>query len=84
MKLAFCGLGLMGEPMVRRLVAAGHTVKVWNRTPAKAQALSALGVQLCDTPAQAASDVDGAIMCLLSRPRGQASCLISPTHSPKP
>lgn len=67
MKLAFCGLGLMGEPMVRRLVDAGHTVKVWNRTRAKAQALSALGVQLCDTPAQAASDVDGVIMCLLNQ-----------------
>ena len=62
MKLAFCGLGLMGEPMVQRLLAAGHTVKVWNRTPAKAQALIALGAQWCDTPAQAASDVDGVFM----------------------
>ena len=66
MKLAFCGLGLMGEPMVKRLLAAGHTVKVWNRTPAKAQALTALGAQWCDTPAQAASDVDGVFMCLLN------------------
>ena len=66
MKLAFCGLGLMGEPMVKRLLAAGHTVKVWNRTPAKAQALIALGAQWCDTPAQAASDVDGVFMCLLN------------------
>jgi 3-hydroxyisobutyrate dehydrogenase-like beta-hydroxyacid dehydrogenase len=66
MKLAFCGLGLMGEPMVKRLLAAGHTVHVWNRTPAKAQALTALGAQWCDTPAQAASDVDGVFMCLLN------------------
>ena len=66
MKLAFCGLGLMGEPMVQRLLAAGHTVNVWNRTPAKAQALIALGAQWCDTPAQAASDVDGVFMCLLN------------------
>jgi len=66
MKLAFCGLGLMGEPMVKRLLAAEHTVKVWNRTPAKAQALIALGAQWCDTPAQAASDVDGVFMCLLN------------------
>ena len=56
----------MGEPMVKRLLAAGHTVKVWNRTPAKAQALIALGAQWCDTPAQAASDVDGVFMCLLN------------------
>jgi len=56
----------MGEPMVKRLLAAEHTVKVWNRTPAKAQALIALGAQWCDTPAQAASDVDGVFMCLLN------------------
>jgi 3-hydroxyisobutyrate dehydrogenase-like beta-hydroxyacid dehydrogenase len=66
MKLAFCGLGLMGEPMVKRLLAAGHTVHVWNRTPAKAQALIELGADWCDTPAQAASDVDGVLMCLLN------------------
>jgi 2-hydroxy-3-oxopropionate reductase len=66
MKLAFCGLGLMGEPMVKRLLAAGHAVNVWNRTRAKAQALIELGAQWCDTPAQAASDVDGVFMCLLN------------------
>jgi 2-hydroxy-3-oxopropionate reductase len=66
MKLAFCGLGLMGKPMVRRLLAAGHTVNVWNRTPAKAQALIQLGAQLCATPAEAASNVDGVFMCLLN------------------
>ncbi|WP_297728671.1 NAD(P)-dependent oxidoreductase [Limnohabitans sp. Rim8] len=66
MKLAFCGLGLMGEPMALRLLSAGHTVNVWNRTPGKAQALIALGAQWCDTPAQAASDVDGVFMCLLN------------------
>ena len=66
MKLAFCGLGLMGEPMVKRLLAAGHTVHVWNRTPAKAQALLELGAQWCDTPAKAASGVDGVFMCLLN------------------
>ena len=66
MKLAFCGLGLMGEPMALRLLAAGHTVHVWNRTPAKAQALIKLGAQWCDTPAQAASDVDGVFICLLN------------------
>lgn len=66
MKLAFCGLGLMGEPMVKQLLAAGHSVNVWNRTPSKAQALTDLGAQWCDTPAQAASDVDGALICLLN------------------
>jgi len=65
MKLAFCGLGLMGAPMVQRLLQAGHQVKVWNRSPAKAQTLAALGAIPCDTPAQAASGVQGVLTCLL-------------------
>ena len=67
MKLAFCGLGLMGGPMVMRLLAAGHHVQVWNRSAHKAQALALLGAQVCDTPAQAATGVDGAFMCLLNK-----------------
>ena len=64
MKLGFCGLGLMGAPMVRRLLAAGHDVQVWNRSPAKAAHLAALGAHVVSTPAEAASGVDGVLMCL--------------------
>jgi 3-hydroxyisobutyrate dehydrogenase-like beta-hydroxyacid dehydrogenase len=45
-RIAFLGIGLMGDPMVRRLLAAGHAVTVWNRTPAKAQALAAAGAEV--------------------------------------
>ena len=38
MKIAFAGLGVMGAPMARHLVNAGHPVVGFNRTPAKAQA----------------------------------------------
>lgn len=43
MRITFLGIGLMGDPMVRRLLAAGHAVTVWNRTFAKAQALADAG-----------------------------------------
>lgn len=33
MRVAFLGLGRMGAPMARHVVAAGHDVTVWNRTP---------------------------------------------------
>jgi 2-hydroxy-3-oxopropionate reductase len=66
MKLAFCGLGLMGEPMAQRLLANGHQLKIWNRTAAKAKALAAAGAEMVNTPAEAASDVDGVFMCLLN------------------
>ncbi|MYM75637.1 NAD-binding protein [Duganella sp. FT134W] len=35
----------MGDPMVRRLLAAGHAVTVWNRTAAKAEALAGAGAR---------------------------------------
>ena len=41
MKLAFFGTGLMGSGFVRRMLANGHDVSVWNRSPAKAHALQA-------------------------------------------
>lgn len=42
-KITFLGIGLMGDPMVRRLLLAGYSVKVWNRTHGKAAALAAAG-----------------------------------------
>jgi 2-hydroxy-3-oxopropionate reductase len=45
MRIAFLGIGLMGDPMVRRLLAAGYPVTVWNRTFSKAQALAGAGAQ---------------------------------------
>lgn len=64
MKLGFCGLGLMGAPMVSRLLAAGHEVKVWNRSPAKAAPLAALGAHIARTPAEVATGVEGVLMCV--------------------
>jgi 3-hydroxyisobutyrate dehydrogenase len=46
MKIGFVGLGKMGTPMARRLLAAGHEVTVWNRTRARAEALAAEGAQV--------------------------------------
>jgi 3-hydroxyisobutyrate dehydrogenase len=45
MKIAFFGTGLMGAGFVRRLLAQGHEVNVWNRSPAKAKALEAEGAK---------------------------------------
>lgn len=45
----------MGAPMARRLLAAGHRVRVFNRSPEKARALSADGAIVAADPAQAAS-----------------------------
>ncbi|MEH6437165.1 NAD(P)-dependent oxidoreductase [Massilia sp. DD77] len=44
--IAFLGIGLMGGPMATRLAQAGHPVRAWNRTHAKAEALRGPGLGL--------------------------------------
>jgi 3-hydroxyisobutyrate dehydrogenase len=53
-KLGYVGLGLMGTPMARRLLAAGHEVMVWNRSPTKAAALVEAGAKLANDPHEVA------------------------------
>ncbi len=64
MQISLLGCGLMGTPMARRLLAAGLAVTVWNRTPAKAQALAVHGAQVAATPAQAVQQADVVIAML--------------------
>ncbi len=44
MKIAFLGLGKMGPPIVERLLQAGHTVSVWNRSAKSAEELREMGI----------------------------------------
>jgi 3-hydroxyisobutyrate dehydrogenase len=57
MNIAFLGTGLMGTGFVRRMLANGHQVRVWNRSPDKARALEAHGAKAF---AEAADAVRGA------------------------
>lgn len=59
--VAFLGLGAMGSRMARRLLDAGHELVVWNRTPARAEPLVALGARSAATPAEAARRAEVAI-----------------------
>src|SRR5262245_41468798 len=54
MKIAFLGLGNMGQAMAGRLVAAGYDVRVYNRTAAKAKPLVRQGAALARSPREAA------------------------------
>lgn len=49
--LTLLGTGLMGAPMARNLIAAGHDVTVWNRSIEKARAIE--GAKVAQTPAEA-------------------------------
>jgi 2-hydroxy-3-oxopropionate reductase len=52
--VGFVGLGVMGRPMARNLVRAGHRVVVWNRSAAAAAELAAAGATVARTPAELA------------------------------
>ena len=64
MKIGFVGLGAMGQVIVPRLIAAGHTVTGWNRSRERAAPLIDKGMAWADTPAAVAraSDVTFSIV----------------------
>jgi 2-hydroxy-3-oxopropionate reductase len=64
--LAFLGIGLMGKPMASRLARAGFTVRAWNRSPEKAEALRALGADPQPELAHAVGGADIVISMLES------------------
>jgi 2-hydroxy-3-oxopropionate reductase len=65
MRIAFLGTGIMGAPMVRNLLKAGHAVTVWNRSSEKARALQDEGARVAQTPADAAKGAE-AVFTMLS------------------
>jgi 3-hydroxyisobutyrate dehydrogenase-like beta-hydroxyacid dehydrogenase len=73
-KIGFIGLGLMGKPMAMNLLKAGHSLTVWNRTPAKARELVAAGAVLAKTPKEvaAASEI---LLTIVSDPPALESIL---------
>jgi len=63
-KLGYLGLGMMGFPMTRRLLNAGHEVAVWNRSAGKAKALIEAGAKPAPTPRELAAAVSIIFMCV--------------------
>lgn len=53
MDIGMIGLGEMGGAIAANLLKAGHRVRVWNRTPERAQPLAAAGAQVVAAPADA-------------------------------
>jgi 2-hydroxy-3-oxopropionate reductase len=64
MNITLLGTGLMGYPMARRLCEAGHSVRVWNRTRAKAEGLAAHGASVHDTATGAVQGAECVITML--------------------
>jgi 3-hydroxyisobutyrate dehydrogenase len=71
------GLGAMGCRIARRLGDAGHELVVWNRNPARAEALVAAGAVAAASPADLARRV-GAVITMVFDPRA----LVDVTEGP--
>lgn len=67
-KLGFIGLGKMGTPMATRLLAAGNSVAVWNRTSEKMAPLVERGARAASSPADAAAGAE-AVITMLANPQ---------------
>jgi hypothetical protein len=65
MKAGFIGVGRMGSAMAGRLLAGGHDVAVYNRTPEKAEKLAEAGAKVVGSMAEAA-DFGDAVFTMLS------------------
>lgn len=63
MDIGFVGLGQMGGAIARNLIAAGHGVTVWNRSPDKAAALA--GARIAASP-RAAAEAGDVLLSMLA------------------
>jgi len=63
-RIGFIGLGLMGQPMARRLLDAGHSLVVWNRSVDKVEPLRAAGATVAASVADVFAQCD-VVMAML-------------------
>lgn len=70
--IGFIGLGIMGSPMAVNLAKAGYTVRGWNRSPGRAEALVAAGGTEAGSIAEAVRDADVVITMVPASPQVEA------------
>jgi 3-hydroxyisobutyrate dehydrogenase len=63
-KLGYVGLGMMGFPMARRLLSAGHDLTVWNRSPGKSAPLVETGAKPAIHPSEVVENASIIFICL--------------------
>jgi 3-hydroxyisobutyrate dehydrogenase len=71
-KLGYIGVGLMGKPMVLRLLAAGYAVSVWNRSAEKLKPVLEKGARAVGSAAEVARAADIVMMCVTDQNAAEA------------
>ena len=86
MKVGFIGLGIMGKPMSKNLVKAGHDLVVYDFNQSSIDELVALGAKGAKSGAEVAAECDTIITMVPNSPHVRAACLgengISDTAKP--
>ena len=67
-KIGFVGLGIMGRPMAKNLIEAGHNLVLYNRTKGKAEELSGDSSTVADSPREVAERSDIVVTMLPDSP----------------
>lgn len=75
--ISFIGLGHMGNPMVKNLLKSGHTVKIYDLTPAAIQALVPFGAIPATSLSEAVKDADVIFTMLQTGQQVRDVCLSS-------
>ncbi len=75
MRIGFVGAGRMGRPMVARLVAAGHDVRVLGRSDEKCSAVAELGAEPVDEIAAVGAAADVVMICVFTDEQVREICL---------
>jgi 2-hydroxy-3-oxopropionate reductase len=66
--VGFVGLGIMGGGMARNLLARGHRVVAWNRSPGRLEPIIAAGALAATSPADVARQADVVMICVSDTP----------------
>jgi 3-hydroxyisobutyrate dehydrogenase-like beta-hydroxyacid dehydrogenase len=81
LRIGFLGLGSMGTPIARRLLAARYELTAWNRTRERAEILEKEGAQVAATPADVARASD-VVMTMLFDDAAHEEVLFGPRDLP--
>ena len=68
MKIAFIGLGIMGKPMAKNLLKAGHQLRVYDRKKETMDEMAAAGATLCESSVETVEGVDLVMTMLPNSP----------------
>ncbi len=75
MRIGFIGAGRMGRPMIRRLLDAGHHVRVVGRSDEKRAAITELGADAVGDVASVCADAEAVVLCVFTDEQVRDVCL---------